>query len=346
MSDVVATIQYIAAVQLLGLAALPLSLRLFNKLPDRGWALSKILGILLSAWSVWLLSSLKLVPFDRISSLIIIGSIATIIWLLFFRKELIRQLKAAFWFIVIEEILFIGFIAFWTYLRGWSPDINGLEKFMDYGFMLSAMKTEYFPPIDHFLARESINYYYFGHYIAGFITMIANVPASMGYNLQMSLIFGLAVIESFAIGAGLFYLSVKEELIRVPWRSWLAGTLTFLFITLFGNLHTAVYYFIDRTTYWYPDATRFIENTIHEFPIYSFIVNDLHGHVSDIPVVFLVIATLLMVLLLPFEKRKFIVNEPKSIANRRLLYLFFLSFVIGTMYATNAWDYAIYLVLS
>ena len=44
--------------------------------------------------------------------------------------------------------------------------------------------------------------------------------------------------------------------------------------------------------YWYPNATRFIPFTIHEFPIYSFVVSDLHGHVLDIPIVLLTIATI------------------------------------------------------
>ncbi|NCO55781.1 MAG: hypothetical protein GW876_10350, partial [Bacteroidetes bacterium] len=80
--------------------------------------------------------------------------------------------------IFFEEILFIGVSAIWTIVRGYAPDINGLEKFMDYGFMLSILKTEYFPPLDHFLARETINYYYYGHYLAAFITKLSQVPAS------------------------------------------------------------------------------------------------------------------------------------------------------------------------
>jgi len=62
-------------------------------------------------------------------------------------------------------------------------------------------------------------------------------------------------------------------------------------------------------TYWYPDATRFIvekfgamDNTIHEFPIYSFIVADLHGHLLNLPFVLLFIGMLLRLFL--FKKHK------------------------------------------
>lgn len=45
-------------------------------------------------------------------------------------------------------------------------------------------------------------------------------------------------------------------------------------------------------TYWYANATRFIPYTIHEFPSYSFVVSDVHGHVLSIPFVLLTIAFL------------------------------------------------------
>jgi YYY domain-containing protein len=46
-------------------------------------------------------------------------------------------------------------------------------------------------------------------------------------------------------------------------------------------------------TYWYANATRFIPYTIHEFPSYSFVVSDVHGHVMSLPFVLLAIALLI-----------------------------------------------------
>ena len=51
----------------------------------------------------------------------------------------------------------------------------------------------------------------------------------------------------------------------------------------FWHLPLSIQFFPNM--YWYPNATRFIHNTIHEFPLYSFVVSDLHGHVLDIPIV-------------------------------------------------------------
>ena len=47
MSDFLAALSWWVAIQLLGLAAGPLAFRLFRWLPDRGYSLSKGLGVLL-----------------------------------------------------------------------------------------------------------------------------------------------------------------------------------------------------------------------------------------------------------------------------------------------------------
>ncbi|MEE8163233.1 MAG: hypothetical protein V3T92_04370, partial [Anaerolineae bacterium] len=41
-------------VEILGLAALPLTYRLFKNLPDRGYAFGKPLGILLTSYVLWI----------------------------------------------------------------------------------------------------------------------------------------------------------------------------------------------------------------------------------------------------------------------------------------------------
>lgn len=354
MNEIQAAIQFILAIEILGLIGWPLAKLLFARFPDHGWGFGKIIGLLTIGWLMWLLSSLKILPFNLNNLIFVAVIIGLINWAILYRlkagyfKGFLRnsnRIKNLLVLIALEELIFLCSFAIWTYLRGFSPDINGLEKFMDYGFMLSILKTKYFPPLDHFLARETINYYYFGHYIAALMTLLARVPAALAYNLQMSLLFALILMESFSIGAGFFFISNKNENQRLPWRSWLSGMFVAIFIGLIGNLHAIIYYPNDAEAYWYPNATRFIENTIHEFPIYSFIVNDLHGHVSNIPNVLLIIGLLFVYLLQYTPKFTENQNNP-SILLPQLSILIPLSFFIGAAYPTNAWDFAIYLFLS
>jgi hypothetical protein len=53
-----APLVWLAVLELLGLAAFALLFRLLPVLPDRGFSLAKILGLLLTAYLAWLLGSL------------------------------------------------------------------------------------------------------------------------------------------------------------------------------------------------------------------------------------------------------------------------------------------------
>ena len=54
------------ALQLLGLAAVPIAGVLLRALPDRGYTLTKPLGLLLTGWLAYTLAMLKIVQFDRL----------------------------------------------------------------------------------------------------------------------------------------------------------------------------------------------------------------------------------------------------------------------------------------
>ena len=346
MSDVQASLQFILILELLGLSVLPLTHYIFPQLIDKGFGLSKIVGILITSWIVWLISSFHLAPFSRTISFASLGVVIVLVWgFALYKKHIPTFTKKELLVIAIEELLLWGVFCMWTYIRGFSPDINGLEKFMDYGFMLSILRTQYFPPLDHYLALETINYYYYGQYIAAFITQLANVAPSMGYHLQMSALMALASVQSFALSATLAYQYLFGKKTFLHRKSIVAGFLSFLFVVLFGNLHALIYLPLQGISYWYPNATRFIEYTIHEFPIYSFIVNDLHGHVSSIPLVFLTLSLLFVIVAAPHKKS----IKPLSLTQLKansFPQIALLTLTIGSLYATNAWDFAIYLLLT
>ena len=100
--------------------------------------------------------------------------------------------------------------------------------------------------------------------------------------------------------------------------------------------------------YWYPNATRYIFNTIHEFPIYSWVVADLHGHVLDIPFVLLTIAMLYSLFTLtsikdfsaihaPYAKRmpQFLRKSIQYLSFYDFHLVVFIGFLLAVMYKTN-----------
>src|SRR3989338_1400717 len=320
MTDTQAILIWWFALFAIGSITFPLTRTLFKRFVDQGYIFSKVLGILLSSYLVWFLSSLKIAPFTWVTILVSLAIIAAVN-ILIYKKSWGKIPK--FW-IIFEEALFFTCLAFWAYVRGNEPSIHGLEKFMDYGFMNSILRTAYFPPLDMWLTKSPdytggyfINYYYYGHYIAAFLTKLTTINSAITYNLMLATLFAFTFSLSFSIGANLIYflLSLKpksDKTYNLEPKTYnlkliIAGLLSAFLVALAGNLHT-IYTFTSGypnetpkpfwqldigfypERYWYPNATRFIANTIHEFPIYSFVVADLHGHVSDIPFVLLTLA--------------------------------------------------------
>ncbi len=339
----------------LGVLFLPLSFKLFEKFWDKGWIFSKIIAIVTVSYLAFFLARIHLLPFFRETvSLILLALIG--LNLLLQKKqvkfvasfaEIKNWLKKNRSKIIFEETLFLAALIFWSLVRGFGPDIRGLEKFMDYGFVNSILRSTWFPPKDMWFSGEGINYYYFGHLQGAVLTKISGIDSAITYNLMMATVFAFSLAATFSLVANLIFhtKTEKEGGAKTPLKFLIVGGLVSGFLmALGGNLHTIVYVLKDGAQkYWYPDATRYIgynpptdDKTIHEFPAYSFVVADLHGHMNDIPTVLLFMALLLIFGLKLREKKKTLVSVAELIP---------LGFLLGVMYMTNSWDFPIYGVL-
>jgi uncharacterized membrane protein len=244
---------------------------------------------------------------------------------------------------------------------------------MDYGFINSILRANYFPPKDMWFPPYTINYYYYGHFVTAFLTKLSGVAPSVSFNIMLSTIFAFCLTETFSIGANAFMLTQKKlNSIKSKVKLIMAGLLTAMLTTFAGNLHIIYAFFAPYQTdnpkpvwellfsplafpnsYWYPNATRYIYHTIHEFPIYSWVVADLHGHVLDIPFVLLTIALLLAIFVNADPGGKDEMTDSPSSFKWFMSYFILhprsfilIGFMLAIMYMTNAWDGAIYLLLA
>ncbi|MCX7928682.1 MAG: DUF2298 domain-containing protein [Patescibacteria group bacterium] len=321
----------------IGLISLPFTFLLFNKFTSKGYAFTKTVGIILTSYICFLLTSYKLLSFDKLSAFFAIFLWILINVFIFYKahKNIKKTIQSSIFSIFLIELLFLASFISWTIVRSYQPSIEGLEKFMDFGFVNSTLRSEYLPPKDMWLSGHTINYYWYGHYVTAFLIKISGINSGIGYNLMLATIFGLSLTGIFNIVSTL----IKKTGIATKRKIFLGGIISALGVVLAGNFHTPYILWKNNfENYWYPDATRFIgynpetnDKTIHEFPLYSFVVSDLHAHLINLPFAILYIALLARFLL-----------EKDSYSNIKIFVP--LGFVLGIMFMTNSWDFGNYAI--
>ncbi len=386
--DMTVFVKWWLALLTLGIVFFPISSLIFSKFHDRGWLFSKTIGIAFSGWLMWYLASVRLFKFTAVNCYIAIGlclllNIAVLIITIIKQKKKnqpsVYALTEKEWnAVLISEIIFFVFFLFWTYLGGFNPKAYGTEKFMDYGFMTSMMRTDYMPPQDFWMAGENLNYYYVGQYLIVFLTKISGVSVGVAYNLGLMMLAGFG----FALPFTLMYQVAKDFTFSKPAQEKgkteevasgkmfpvITGAISGIAVSLSGNMHYPIYkwlvpsiqemFGLEVDSYWFPDATRYIgynpetkDKTIHEFPLYSFVLGDLHAHVINIIFVLTVLALLYALL----QKRKARMDLIRNgadiepvIMKEEILQpaILMLGFFIGLFHMTNYWDNPIYFVVS
>lgn len=346
-----------------GMIAIPLSSILFSHFSDFGWVVSKVLTLAFASWIMWLLSSIKLVRFSQMScilSVLIVFLFNVVLYIKVLRKHKdhwIEKIKSGNVInaILFAEILFLAMFLFWTYLRGYNPQAYGTEKFMDFGFMKTISRQDYMPPNDLWFAGEKLNYYYLGQYIMTFICKCSGIPVEYGYNLALSTIFGLLFAMTYSLTRNLFTETVSE---KHPMLPSVAGMISAVAINFSGNCHYIIYGLLrpeiqvllgkEVTSYWYPDATRFIRTQpnvdayiIHEFPDYAHMVGDLHAHLINT----IFVVALLTMMFSWLQYRKSIAGEYSLIREICMPHILILGFFIGLFKGINYWDFPIYYVV-
>ena len=353
MNWILITFQWYLVLLIIGIIFTPLTKKIFKNFNfDFGYPFAKTLGIILLSYFVFVLGIVKILPFSRLSLIFALCLFAIINWFIFKKnKQIGSGVMNHAPTIIFEEFLFIFSLFFWTYIRSQEPSIRSLEKFMDFGFINSILRVDFFPPKDIWYASEPINYYYFGHLTGALLIKLTNIKSSIGYNLILATIFAQGITQVFSLVINI----IKRYSQKLSYlKTIIFGLIGAYLVNLGGNLHT-IYLFtkgypnespipfwkilsgFNPATYWYPNATRLIPFTIHEFPSYSYVVADLHGHVFDIPFVLLTLALLFMF----FTSYKKILHSKFLILNSIIL-----GFMAAVHYMTNAFDGPIYILLA
>ncbi len=335
-------IKWIVLLQCAGLAAYPICFGLFPRLPDRGYALAKFLGLLLPAYTCWLLSSL--VP---LRSWLEFSTTSTRLDLLFWlvvgtgffvaNYDLIRrQSRQIGTRILMIELVFWGGFAAMFCLRATIPQItfiindSAAEKFMDFAIFNGILCSPSMPPQDAWVSGMPLNYYYFGHFLWAFVTKATDILPEVAFNLSLCSIAGLLCALAFSLG-----LLAKNKIAF--------GLFAAFLIVIGGNLDSCwlcLKWLTQQTDlmfdFWRP--SRAINNCITEFPAFSLILGDLHAHMIDMPVV---LSVLLAVIAM--TRTRTLYASFASFLKDNIAELLIIVLCLGAASATNSWDFPILL---
>ncbi len=293
-SDYAAFFQWWFTLFVIGIVFLPVSSLIFKNFHDGGFLFSKTIGIAVSGWVMWYLSSFHILKFTRVNTVISVGicaifTAALMVGSIFYARKNKKEMPYQFDLnriggMLTAECLFFAAFTFWVYLKAFKPEAYGTEKFMDYGFMTTMMRAEYMPPQDLWMAGENINYYYVGQFLATYLTKLSGVTVGNGYNLMLMTIAAMGfalpysiaynVMKIFLLDRGLAKRNTGKPQFSQRFMkhktavATVSGVFAGLLVSIAGNLHYPIYRYIvpffqkkngeEVSSYWFPDATRYI----------------------------------------------------------------------------------------
>ena len=193
-------------ITLLGWITFPLAYRLFPALSDRGYTLSRALGLLIWGYVFWLFASLGIAQNDiggLLLGLVVLGGLSA--WAFFSlnspisNSPLLLFLQSNRRLILTTEILFLIAFALMAFIRSANPEIVGTEKPMELMMIHGTLNSPTFPPRDLWLSGYSISYYYFGYVMTSMLAMFTGVHATMAFNLMIALVFSLSAVGAYGI---------------------------------------------------------------------------------------------------------------------------------------------------
>ena len=300
----------------MGWMAYPLAFVALKHLPDKGYAFSKVLALLLVGYFSWILGYVSFGGGTIFAALLLVAALSALLLLTWTGKPFFEFAKAnAGFFLLIELFFFAAFFVAGAY-KSRTPEIAGTEKPMDFAMINGILSSPSMPPQDPWLSGGSISYYYFGYLIVADLCKLTSTPSGEGYNLAVALTWALAAVCAFSIAYALTrryrYSLLSAACVAVFGNQdyWHRAIQSFTI----GNLNAPYYnqpvdpnadkgfsgffgfLFSPLQHGWdYFQASRIVpvppsDKLINEFPSFSFFLSDLHPHVMAIPFVLLAVA--------------------------------------------------------
>ena len=354
---------WLVLLQIIGAAGFAWAFPFFRDLPDRGYGVSKVLGILVLAYAYWALVTARVLDNGLLSMLAVFALLlgASVVLARQNREEMVDFVRSRWRLLAASEAVFLAAFVLFAVFRVLAPDITistsitGLttEQPMDLAFLASSLRSPMFPAADPWLAGHSISYYHFGYLIFSIPAQLTSAAATVGYNLAFITLFALAAVAAFSLtmNAVLRAGIARVQPPRLDAVAVFGGVAAVIALLIAGNLSGGIRALTEVLSlegatgfsFWWWDSTRIIEDPgvlspIDEFPAFSFLLGDLHPHVMSLPFVLLALTVTLAWLCKPDAPD---MTWPRQRAGE----LFLTALIIGALGFINTWDWLAYILL-
>ncbi|MBR5356834.1 MAG: hypothetical protein IK121_07945, partial [Lachnospiraceae bacterium] len=202
MTDIRTFFSWYIAITLLGMAFMPVSQIVFRKFKGLGWIFSKVLGVVCAGFIMWVLASFKIMPFTKRNA-IIVCIVMFLLCLIPFYKGIVSKKYILSYrqrgLILFYEITFLFVFSLFTLLKTLSCATFIKENNMvAYSLFKSLERSDTFPLNDIWLSGKTLNFPYFGLYLLGFISMLADTSADYAVSLGISMMMALTCMLTFS----------------------------------------------------------------------------------------------------------------------------------------------------
>jgi len=232
---------------------------------------------------------------------------------------------------IVFTVAFLFMIAIRAVDAGVHPTMG--EKFLDFGMLKTILRADTLPPEDFWFAGRPVRYYYGGHLVAAILTRLTGTEPRFAYNLALAGFYAMLVTAAYGLAGSI---AASRDLPRVG-----AGMFGAFFVGFASNLATVLEALRRQSAtwltasgregeFWYWRASRVIDGTINEFPLFAWLNGDMHAHMMTTPFVLLTAGVLFEYYRTPAEERR----------RRQALVFGVVPLLAGMLVVVNTWSFA------